>query len=111
MTEDKVPQDRREVWLNVALAVARDGLPEPMECTLYADHAPPSVWLRFDTDGQAQLWAEHLGLAAGPGYLGERVGMRDGWRWYVRPCCTATGTVEPSALADEVAAAIVGEAP
>ena len=104
MTEDKVPQPRREVWLSIALAVARDNLPEPMELTLYADHSPPAVWVRFDAVNEARLWWDHLGFTDSP--FPDR-GEINGWRWYVRHAePVVPAPVEPSALADEVVAAV-----
>jgi hypothetical protein len=100
------PASRREVFLRIALAVAKDRLPEPMGVTLHADHEPPSAWLRFDTSDETRLWGDHLELAEDLG-IREWTGLNGGWCWYVK-ATAAPAPAEPFALADEVAAAIEG---
>jgi hypothetical protein len=65
MTETKAPQSRREVWLQIALAVARDGLPEPLTLDFIEPaHARDSriVSIRLDRHADSARWAAHLGL-------------------------------------------------
>ena len=92
------PLNRREMWLQIALAVARDGLPDPKDVSFYADapgDAPFSdglpygcVTLTADTAAQAARWAEWAGIGSrqvGTGnalathFSGARA--RGGWFW------------------------------
>lgn len=59
-TEAQAPMSRRDVWLTVALAIARDGLPAPQDLRHH-----PGGWyiLEADTAADARAWGEHLGLA------------------------------------------------
>ena len=61
MAEHSIPADRRKVWLTIALAVAKNGLPEPakIECATSYDGRPVAR-LGFDSHAAARRWAEHL---------------------------------------------------
>jgi hypothetical protein len=73
------PQSARDLWLSVARAVV-DGMPAPSELTLYA--GPESVWLLFDDQDDARVWAEHLGMDP---TTGTASALRDdGWLWHVK---------------------------
>jgi hypothetical protein len=121
------PASRREVWLTVALAIARDGLPEPERLTFnqWVDYTPPDVegreyrllHLTFDSHAAALEWLRWLGAEdkarrhdradLGTRYLTTdhvRI-VRDGWVWTVsgeEPLPTAAG----EKVAIEVAAAL-----
>lgn len=112
-TEKKITD--REAWLNIALAVARDGMPTPE--TFYVSQL--SVDVDAATAEDAAEWAGYLNLTQRP-----QLASKDGERWilrwesnekiggrhyYVRGTKPRTPAAEPSALADQVVAAITGE--
>jgi hypothetical protein len=126
MSTDSVPttmQDRREVWLQIALAVARDGLAEPKDLSFFADgpdDRPFSdglpygcITLEADTAEQAALWAAWAGLTSPPklhentaGTFAAHTGgkrARGGWFWFIRGRVV---TPPAGGLAAEVVAAI-----
>jgi hypothetical protein len=108
------PKSRREVWLSVALAVARDGMPEPCSLNLYADVARISI--DAGTLADFSRWATHLGvkvqdrLRSGDGqrWIYRASGpLADGWHWGVN-VSVPVGDPEPSPeLAAQVVSAIL----
>ena len=88
MTDTKVPQSRREVWLNIALAVARDGLPEPQALSMNPDHL---VCMYLDTADECRAWADWLGIEDSPRWQTKDNGTssvwyhgdRFGWPWQI----------------------------
>lgn len=106
--QESNPKTRREVWLNIALAVARDGMVEPIGLTMYDESRIIALTLH-DHDG-VRDWCAALGLDepklnATDGSLWG-FGDRDGWGWQVR-CHKPAPVVESSPLAEQVAAAIL----
>ncbi len=55
------PISRRDIWLRIALAVAKDGLPEP-DVSLGDGVQYHYVSLRFDRHSHARDWARWLGV-------------------------------------------------
>jgi hypothetical protein len=108
--QESNPKSRREVWLSVALAVARDGMPEPQNLTFYdgnnrivciALHTHEAVrdWcaaLNFDDPSKFSLNGSLWGF-----------GDRDGWAWQIKCHRPEPPVAESSALAKQVAAAIL----
>lgn len=95
----------RQMWLSIALAVARDGLPVPGRLGLHNN----IVSMSLETHDDVRKWAAHLGLGecrinvGGDGSLWAPHFERDGWSWQVychRPA-------EPTALAEQVVEAIL----
>jgi hypothetical protein len=78
VTDNTVPQSARDLWLSVARAVI-DGLPAPGELTLYR---PNSVWILFEDQADARVWAEHLGMEPTSGTASAL--RDDGWLWHVK---------------------------
>jgi hypothetical protein len=123
------PATRREVWLSIALAVARDGLPEPERLTFnqWVDHTRPDgegreyrvLHIICDSHTAALAWMRWLGIEdsasrhdrtdLGIRYLtsSDHVRtIRDGWVWNIsgeEPLPTPAA----EKLAAEVAAAIL----
>lgn len=56
------PMSRRDVWLTVALAMAKDGLPGPRSVDIRDDILTVHIEFEHGRLGDAQRWAEHLGL-------------------------------------------------
>jgi len=129
MTSDTVtPASRREVFLRIALAVAKDGLPEPqsLRFNVSTDGQRQMVSLALASHAAATAWAKHLGVADqmevreyGPPTVREPIRTLatawrstdgfpgPGWTVYVE----ADEPAEPAAtteLAAEVTAAIEG---
>ena len=105
------PISRRDAWLTVALAVARDGLPTPESLHIYEYGA---VVIDCLTHADADAWAAHLDLHQEPDLTssdGKRLIRRwdsepgrNGYLWMIR----ANAPVDPpSPLAAEVVAAIL----
>ncbi len=104
--QESNPKSRREVWLSVALAVARDGLAEPETLNVGSNivfitahsHNDVRDWcaaLNFDDPHKNSLDGSLWGF-----------GHRDGWNWHVK-CHRPGPGVESSSLAEQVAAAIL----
>jgi hypothetical protein len=113
------PTSRREVWLTVALAVAR-GLPEPRRLYLYDRSVDgwtsgPTVYLELSDHASAARWATWLGCDESKITLplpGGRVhvtydGVRDGWFWTVESIEATPVVPAPTALAAQVVVAIL----
>jgi hypothetical protein len=109
-TTDTNPASRREVWLSVALAVARDGLPAPDVSMSPLDYEhTPYVYITLHQHSDALAWARHYGVEPSH-HTREDLGthyvvaefQRDGWWMHLRG-------VEPlpSPTALEVVAAIL----
>lgn len=106
MTADRPMLSRRDMWLHIALAVARDGLPEPTVLTLHGDNR--IVTLTTETAAAAAAWGQHcdrdddgsLHSYSRNGVL--YMGDAHGWHWQVRCPQADTG----SGLAEQVVAAI-----
>lgn len=99
---------RREVWLSIALAVAK-GLPEPERLGLQDDDAA-IVSMTLPTHDGVRQWATHLGLGeceANPldGSLWAPHCRRDGWSWQIRANGRPSVAAE-SSLAEQVVSAI-----
>ena len=98
----------REVWLTIALAVARDGLPTPRHFSVH----DRIIGLSLETHTDLRKWAEHFGLDESRIHLDSEGGLwaphfvRDGWSYQVacyQPNESPTG---PSSLAEELVEAI-----
>lgn len=75
------PATRRDVWLTIAVAVARDGLPEPPSVDLYEDVRIAS--LAFPDVADVTAWAAYLDATreeAAP-RLTVLFADRAGWSW------------------------------
>lgn len=114
--QESNPKSRREVWLSVALAVARDGMPEPIDFDV--DQAAHSAYLRAAGRPEFDRWVAHLGLKVFepmPSSDGVRNLLRareanraaDGWYWSVQAYVPIDAKPEPSELAEQVVAAIL----
>lgn len=108
MTEDKVPQPRRDVWLQIALAVAQDGLPEPRSLNFNPNHI---VCVYLDTADEARAWADWLEAESSARWHADPAdgttsvhyySERFGWPWQI-----AAYNLPTSTLAQQVAAAIL----
>lgn len=119
-TPDQPPLTRREVFLRVALAVAKDGLPEPRDLIfIESAHAlPPLVEITFDGFEAANRWGSHLRISRESEITdhGNRRVLRSGWDDKAMPgwSLQVVGRERDSAptppeLAAEVAAAIEGD--
>jgi hypothetical protein len=109
----------RDVFLTIALAVARDGLPEPRMLSFQQDTPNGDcVHLRFDSHADGHQWGKWIGDTTGDGHWQDMHGVRSlsywntdgplGWFWNV----DATEPLDappPSAdeLAQQVASAIL----
>lgn len=98
------PMSRRDVWLTVALAVAKDNMPEPREMGEHVD----GNWMifEFDRKADADAWAERLGLRDQNNYGGSWPADWGGpaWGWHVTVRCMAERKSRP---VDDVAAQLV----
>jgi hypothetical protein len=118
---DSVPASRREVWLIIALAVARDELPAPDIRLSDRDYnGRPYVYVQLDRHDDARRWAYWLdcNLTDDLEYI-ERPDLgrkyvkvtieRAGWRMYVEgiEALEAPPPEMVASLAAEVAAAIL----
>lgn len=116
--QESNPKSRREVWLSVALAVARDGMPEPIDFDV--DQAGHSAYLRAAGRAEFDRWVAHLGVKVIEPMLssdGVRNLLRaranrdaDGWYWTVQAYVPIDAEPEPSDLAEQVVAAILADA-
>lgn len=113
---DAQPMSRRDMWLTIALAVAQ-GLPEPKELTLYAERCGLSV--RLESVAALDAWADHFKIDRrdsshrhnGHWIHGWHcVDHPTGWTWQLMAYTEEPRTTEPSALAEQVVAAIGGAA-
>lgn len=119
---------RRDIWLTIALAIAKHGLPAPTRVGL---NDSPSVDIDVDTPADAAAWSAHLDvteqLRVIPTHDRQRQiitysGRRgDGWLWWittsepipttdttdlaaqvveaiVSPCCNGTGFADYAAV-------------
>lgn len=113
------PTSRREVWLTVALAVAR-GLPEPWHLYMYDQSvvgwtSHEYVELQFSDHVSAGRWATWLNCDASKRTLnlpdGREVvdycGTRDGWSWRIESLVDVPAVPAPTALAAQVVVAIL----
>lgn len=103
--QESNPKSRREVWLSVALAVARDGMPEPETVSVHDD----IVALNLDNHADVRTWCEHLNFddmrinSQNGGLYG--YGHLHGWSWHVH--CHQPDRPADGELARQVAAAIL----
>lgn len=119
MTTTTQPMSRRDVWLTIALAIAK-GLPEPKEMTLYADRCGVSVQL--ESVAALNLWADHFKIPhrdrshCNPksgnwihGWHSVSGEHPTGWSWQLTAYTLGREDApEPSPLAEQVLAAIGG---
>lgn len=125
MSDRQSTPSAREQWLHVALAVARDGMPQPRDFEVRDrsnEYDDARVELTFDDSAPAAEWAGRLGLSAQHRGLVSNDGKRaistwsgrrtDGWRWTVCAYTPLTATPAPVAesLADQVTSAIEAQA-
>jgi hypothetical protein len=104
--DETAPISRRDVWLTIALAIARDGLPTPTEQkTITAYSGQPMLVLDVEHRSDAAAWAAYLGIEIRDWHETAEClstwGYFRGWRTNVR--CTAA---DPSPIAAELVAAI-----
>jgi hypothetical protein len=125
-TQDtQTAMSRRDLWLTIALAIARDGLPEPVDLSVHDDYH--FVYLRLSRHADTHPWAQWFGIADNHRTydredLGSRHvrynGLRHGWSVEVsadEPIPTAGGDADLAAQVVEAighadAAAILQEA-
>lgn len=117
------PVSRREVWLDIALGIARDGLPEPRDVSMYPTACgipflAPFVTLTFDTHAASDAWARWLGVAQHEDKLFEHYKPtprirrrysshdRGGWSWEIEGY-ESVAEAGSSPLAEQVVAAIL----
>ena len=115
-TTEVNPASRREVWLSIALAVARDGLPIPTSVRISDNGAHrPWLYLNFDQHADTEGWARHYG-ATTRAHDREDLGNRywtaeadaEGWHLYIEgneplPSPTAAHVVEAILTPDSAA--------
>jgi len=114
------PASRREVWLTIALAVARDGLPEPRSVETYLQRGRgdlPFLVIVLDSHSAADAWARWLGVTefndkVHDQYKPPRIKRsyawydRAGWSWQIEGY-ESVSEVDASPLAEQVVAAIL----
>jgi len=101
MENDTTPTaSRREVFLTIALGVAKHNLPAPELISLHTTYSGADLDIDQDVAG-AVAWSEYLGIPfdrTAPTNDGLRTihvwyGKRDGWSWHIR-------TVVPNPVVD-----------
>lgn len=111
------PKSRREMWLQIALAVA-EGLPAPERLSV-SDRdlqGTPYMYVTCDRHDEARAWADHFGRPMtatertdlGNAYV-EAMAMVHGWRVHIQgvePIGMSEPTTAERDLAAEVVAAI-----